>query len=803
MQHYNSRLRRTTAPSRRKRSFLSSKATFLEARLAKYIFFGLIALIVIGFGYVLWVSRDLPTPGKLANGNIKDSTRILDKNGKLLYSFYKDYNRIYVNLDQIPQTLRNATIATEDKDFYRNKGFSLTGTFRGVVLDPLLHGRATGGSTITQQLVKIALLSSERSVTRKLKELILAVQVDSKYSKDQILEMYLNNIPYGGTAVGIEAASNLYFNKHAKDLTLAQSAFLAGLPQLPTYYSPYSNPDKTYIGRSQDVLERMRTEGYISQKEADAALAQIKQFTFKERKSEAIKAPHFVMWVRQQLVDMFGENYVNNGNLTIKTTLDSDLQDDSEDIVTKEFEGFKNYKVKNAAVMVLDVKTGGILSMIGSEDYFNSDIDGQFNAATALRQPGSSLKPIMYSVAFEKGYTPATMVMDVKTDFPTNDGNGTMYSPVNYDGKFRGPVQLRFALGNSFNVPAVKMLARVGIKPVMQKAYDMGINNWEPTTDHLRSVGLSLVLGGREASLVQITSAYSVFARQGEKKETYGIEEVDDTHGKVLYKHQDKGQQRVLEPEVAFLISHILLDNNARLDAFGPNSWLVVPGRTVAVKTGTTDQKRDNWTIGYTPSYAVGVWVGNNDNTPLDPRIASGITGASPIWNKVMTRVLKGTPREEFKKPDNVIDKQIDAFSGGLPIDGQPTRVEYFIKGTEPSTKSPIYTTLKMSKHDSGKLASDEEVSRNDYDTIDVINFVEDDPVSTDGKNRWQEAIDTWVATNHKDDPKYKRPTEKSNYHYDNNDHNNNDNKSNPAPTPTPTPTSTPVPTSIIPTITP
>lgn len=784
MQHY-SRLRRT---AQRRRPFFASKTAFLEAKLAKYVFFGLVGLILFGFLYVLWVSRDLPTPGKLANGNIKDSTRILDKNGKLLYSFYKDYNRIYVKLDQIPQDLRNATIATEDKDFYRNKGFSLTGMFRGIILDPLLRRRATGGSTITQQLVKIALLTSERSVTRKLKELILAVQVDSRYSKDQILEMYLNNIPYGGTSVGIEAASNLYFNKHAKDLTLAESAFLGGLPQLPSYYSPFANKDKNYLGRSKDVLKRMKDEGYISQKQSDEAYKQIENFTFKEHKTEAIKAPHFVMWVRQQLVDMFGENYVNNGNLTIKTTLDSDIQDDAEGIVTKEFEGFKNYKVQNAAVMVLDVKTGGILAMLGSRDYFNDDIDGQFNAATALRQPGSSLKPIMYAVALEKGYTPSTLIMDVKTDFPVNDGSGnnTSYTPVNYDGKFRGPVQLRFALGNSLNIPAVKMLARVGIKPVMQKGYEMGIANWEPTSDHLKNVGLSLVLGGREASLVQITSAYSVFARGGQKKETYGIEEVDDTHGKVLYKHQDKGQQRVLEDSVAFLISHILLDNNARTEAFGPNSWLNVSGRTVSVKTGTTDQKRDNWTIGYTPSYAVGVWVGNNDNTPLDPRIASGITGASPIWNKVMTRVLKGTPKEEFQKPDSVIDKQIDAFSGGLPIDGQPTRVEYFIKGTEPTTKSPIYKTLKMSKHDQGKLASDEELSRNDYDTIEVINFTEDDPVSTDGKNRWQEAIDAWVAEHYKDDPKYKRPTDKSNYHYDNN---------NPTNTPTPTPSPTPTPT--------
>ena len=778
--YYQSRLRRSNNNSRR--TPFSGKAAFLQARLAKYAFFGLIGLIAVGFLYILWVSRDLPTPGKLANGDIKDSTRILDRNDKLLYSFYKDYNRIYVTLDQIPETLRTATISVEDRNFYTNRGFSLTGMFRGLVLDPIFRGRATGGSTITQQLVKNALLSPERSGTRKLKELILAIQVDSKYSKDQILEMYLNNIPYGGTAVGIEAASDLYFNKHAKDLTLAESAFLAGLPQLPSYYSPYINKDKTYIGRSGQVLKRMREDGKISKKQEEDSLAAIKKFTFAEAKTEAINAPHFVMYVRQQLVDMFGENLVSNGNLTVKTTLDTDIEHDSEDIVKKEFEKYKNYKVNNAAVVVQDVKTGGILAMIGSKDYFETDNEGNFNAAVALRQPGSSLKPIMYATAFEKGYTPATLVMDVKTDFPVNDESDPTYTPVNYDGKFRGPVQLRFALGNSLNIPAVKMLARVGIKSVMQKGYDMGITNWEPTSKNLQNVGLSLVLGGREASLVQITTAYSVFARQGVRKDPYSIVEVKDRNGKVLYRHKDEQGEKVLDPGVAFLISHILLDNNARTEAFGPNSYLVVPGRTVSVKTGTTDQKRDNWTVGYTPSYTVGVWVGNNDNTPLDPRIASGITGASPIWNKVMTRVLKGTKNEEFNKPDNIMDKQIDAFSGGVPIDGQSTRVEYFVKGTEPSTKSSIYTTLKMSKHDGGKLASDEEITRNDYDSLEVINFVEEDPLSTDGKNRWQEAIDKWVAEKYKDDPKYKRPSEKSNYKYD----------GSPTPTNTPTPTPTP-----------
>ena len=782
MQHYQSRLRRT---HNKARSPFSGRAAFLEAKLAKYAFFGLIGLIIIGFLYVLWVSRDLPTPGKLANGDIKDSTRIMDREDKLLYSFYKDYNRIYVNLDQMPQTLRNATISVEDRNFYKNRGFSITGMFRGLVIDPIFRGRATGGSTITQQLVKNTLLSPERSPTRKLKELILAIQVDSKYSKDEILEMYLNNIPYGGTAVGIEAASDLYFNKHAKQLTLAQSAFLAGLPQLPSYYSPYINKEKAYIGRSAQVLKRMREDGKISKKQEEESLLQIKKFEFTNQKTEAINAPHFVMYVRQQLVDMFGENLVSNGNLTVKTTLDADIENDAEEIVQKEFEKYKNYKVNNAAVVVQDVKTGGVLAMVGSKDYFETDNEGNFNAATALRQPGSSLKPIMYAVAFEKGYTPATLVMDVRTDFPVIDPTDPVYTPVNYDGKFRGAVQLRFALGNSLNVPAVKMLARVGIKSVMQKGYDMGITNWEPTTKNLQNVGLSLVLGGREASLLQITTAYSTLARQGVRKDPYSIVEVKDRNGKVLYKHKDESGDRVLDAGVAYLVSHILLDNNARTDAFGSNSWLNVAGRTVSVKTGTTDQKRDNWTIGYTPSYSVGVWVGNNDNTPLDPRIASGVTGASPIWNKVMTRVLKGSKAEEFPKPDNVIDKQIDAFSGGVPIDGQSTRVEYFVKGTEPSTKSPIYTTLKMSKHDGGKLASDEEIGRNDYDTLDVINFIEDDPISKDGKNRWQEAIDAWVAEKYKDDPKYKRPTEKSGYRYEGDQ----------SPTSTPTPTSTPSPT--------
>ncbi len=730
----------------------------------RFALFGIIGLVVLLFLYTVWVSRSLPAPGKLSSEAIKDSTKIYDKDGELLYSFAENYNRIYVTLDQIPETLRNATIATEDRDFYKNDGFSWWAYAR-VLKDLIIHQRLTGGSTITQQLVKNILLSPERTPTRKLKELILAVQVDQRFSKDEILEMYLNNIPYGGTAIGVEAASSLYFDKHAKHLTLAESAFLAGLPQSPSYYSPFINPDKAYIPRSEAVLRRMREDGYISKKQEEEALKQIKSFKFSQKQTN-LKAPHFVMDVRNQLIEMFGEAMVMSGNLTVKTTLDYDIQKEAEKIVKEELEKLKGYRVGNGAAMVMDAKDGAVLAMVGSKDYFDEDNQGNYNAARASRQPGSSLKPITYAVGLEKGYTPATLFMDVRTTFAADD-SVKPYNPGNYDGKFQGPMQMRFALGNSQNIPAVKMLAKVGIEPVMQKGYDMGITNWEPTTSNMRNVGLSLVLGGREASLYQITSAYQVFANKGVKKESYEIVEVKDSKGKVLYKHTEDKGRRVLSEEVAFLISHMLLDNNARQPAFGARSWLVVPGKTVSVKTGTTDEKKDNWTIGYTPSYVVGVWVGNNDNTSMNQAIASGVTGATPIWNKVMSHVLKGKSDEQPQKPENVVALEIDAFGGGLPVEGQSKRVEYFVKGTEPTAPSPIYKKVKVSKADNNRLANDEEISRGDYDVKDFIVFEEEDPVSTDGKNRWQEAINAWVKERYKDDAKYNPPTETSDKKYD------------------------------------
>ncbi|MEK9208308.1 MAG: transglycosylase domain-containing protein [Patescibacteria group bacterium] len=765
---FRSRRVRTRLKSRRSRrmSARMPNKVILYSKISRYALFGLIGGIVLMFAIFLWYSRDLPSPGKLVEAQAENSTRIYDRKGIPLYSVYENVNRTYVKLDKIPKYLEQATIATEDKDFYKNKGFSITGYIRGLILSPILRRRVAGGSTITQQLVKNVLLSSERTLPRKIKELVLSIQVDKRYSKDEILEMYLNDVPYGGTAIGVEAASENYFGKKVNELDLAQSALLAGLPQSPSVYSPYTG-NKYYIDRTEHVLDSMRKEGYITKAQQDKAMEEVKKFKFSQRDAVSMKAPHFVIYVKQILAKQFGEAAVDAGGLQVTTTLDYEIQRQSEDIVKSEIEKLKGYRVGNGAAVVADPKTGQILAMVGSKDYFDKNYDGNFNVALANRQPGSSLKPVMYAAAFEKGYTPSTMIMDVKTDFP--NGSGGLYTPVNYDGKFRGPVQLRFTLGNSLNIPAVKMLARVGVKDVMQQGYDMGIENWNPTQKNMENVGLSLVLGGRETTLLNEVTAYSVFANKGIRQDPVTILEVKDNKGHSLYKYKKKEGPRVLSQEIAFLISHILLDNNARSDAFGAYSALNISGKTVSVKTGTTDQKRDNWTVGFTPSYVVGVWVGNNDNTPMNQAIASGITGASPIWNKIMTAVLKGKKDEAPQKPDGVVAVQVDSFGGGMPTAGQPTRSEYFVKGTEPTSESGVYR-----KRD------------------DKIYFYirESDPVSTDGVNRWQEGIDKWIEQFHKDDPLY---------HPDGSIVDSNKPKTNESPTPNPTET----PASATPTISP
>ncbi|MBI4036894.1 transglycosylase domain-containing protein, partial [Candidatus Daviesbacteria bacterium] len=611
------------------------------------------------------------------------------------------------------------------------------------------HQRVEGGSTLTQQLVKNALLSPERSIIRKIKEFILAVQVERVYSKDQILEMYLNEIPYGGTAYGIEAAANLYFGKHAKDLNVAEASLLAGLPQRPSVYSPYGTHPELAKKRQAEVLRRMVEDGYISKEQAEAAKNE--NLTYRTSQNEAgFKAPHFVLYVKQKLIEQYGDKLVEQGGLKVTTTLDYKLQEQAQKIVQTEVDKLQNYHVGNGAAVVLNPKNGQILAMIGSKDYFGQSqpenctegvsctFEPNVNTALSPRQPGSATKPITYSAALQKGYTASTVLVDVKTEFP--GGNQPSYIPVNYDGQYHGPVQVRYALGNSYNIPAVKMLAMVGVKNVMDLGYRMGLSTWEPTTENINNAGLSLTLGGREVRLLDLTSAFGVLADGGVKQDPVSILKVEDAKGKTLYEYKDSDGTRILDESITFIISNILADNGARSAAFGPNSVLNIPGKTVSVKTGTTDEKKDNWTFGYTPSVVVGVWVGNNNNDKMNPAIASGITGASPIWQKIMMAALKDKGDEKPKQPGKVSYTDVDGLMGGKPRDGSPTRKEYFIGGTEPSDTSKAYQHLKVCKNNPHRLANDGE----DSEEKDIIVLQEDDPT---GANKWQVGIDQWVLT--------------------------------------------------------
>ncbi len=708
-----------------------------------------IGFLLLLFGGVIFFAIQIPSPSDLTTRNIASSTKISDRNGELLYDIYQNQNRTPIKLSEVPTYVKEATISIEDKDFYKHSGFSITGIIRSVFNLAVHRQIEGGGSTLTQQLVKNALLTSDRSFIRKIKELILAIQVERVYNKDQILEMYLNEIPYGGTSYGIEAAANLYFGKSAKDLDLAESSLLAGLPQRPSVYSPYGTHPELAKVRQKEVLTRMVEDKYISQDQANAAESE--DLSYRTSQSEVgFKAPHFVLYVKEKLIEQFGDKLVEQGGLQVITTLDYKLQKSSEDIVKKEVDNLSGAQVGNGSTVVLDPKTGQILAMVGSKDYFaKSEPEGclegvscsfepNVNATISNRQPGSATKPIAYSKALEKGYTAAQVYMDVKTTFPGGDKKD--YVPVNYDGQFHGPVQMRYALGNSFNIPAVKNLALVGVKDVLDLGYRMGLSTWEPTVENVNSVGLSLTLGGREVRLLDLSSAFGVLANQGKQLDPVSILKVTDSKGKTLLEFKPTEGKKVLDPGIAFIISDILADNGARTTAFGSNSILNISGKTVAVKTGTTDQKRDNWAIGYTPSVVVGVWVGNNDNSVMSPVVASGVTGASPIWNKIMREALKDKPNEGFARSDNVTQAEVDGLMNGKPHGGSPTRKEYFIAGTEPKGESGAYQNLKVCKSNPHRLANDNE----DGDQKDVVVLKEDDPT---GFNKWQEGIDQWVLT--------------------------------------------------------
>ncbi len=720
-------------------------------------FFVVVAAVLFTVVLFAWYAKDLPRPDKVQR-TTGLSTVILDRSGESLYDIYQDANRIPVSFDDIPKYCREATIAIEDKEFYKHPGLSTSGIIRAL-LSNLFSRSLQGGSTLTQQLVKTVLLTNERTVPRKIKEAILAIQIEQKYSKEQILQMYLNEAPYGGTTAGMESASQLYFGTSVKDLNLVQCAVLAGLPQDPNDYSPFFGAPKAYVARTQHVLTRMREDGYITPTQEADARKLLDSIHF-ATDTEGLRAPHFVAYVKEQLVAKFGAGTVDGGGLKVTTTLDWRLQQKAQAIVKEEVDKAKYLKVSNGAAVVIDPKTGEVLSMVGSKDYSATDSSGyKFNVVTqGLRQPGSSIKPFTYATAFKKGYTAATLLMDVDTKYPSGDPAKPEYNPKNYDGKFRGPMQLRFALGNSINTIAVKVSALTGVKDVLATANDMGISSLAPTNDNLKRLGLSMTLGGGEVTLLDLTSAYGVFATSGMKAAPVSILKVEDRNGKVIYQYNPPAPQRVLAADVSYLISDILSDNGARKDTFGPSSYLTIPGFSVAVKTGTTDDKRDNWTVGYTPSMVVGAWVGNNDNSPMNQALASGVTGAAPIWNRIIKAALTGKKDEPFTRPSTIIDMDIDSYGGGTPVSGNSTRREKFIKGTEPTGPAYIYANIKVSRHDNNKLANVVEVGNGQYDLKQYVVFAEQDPVSTDGKNRWQDAINAWVAG--QGDSKFHPPTE-------------------------------------------
>lgn len=646
----------------------------------------LLLLIIILLGVAYWFFiKDLPSPTGLSNSSLPRSTHIYDRKGRLLYTIYSNKNQSFTPLSKIPKDIQRATIAIEDKDFYNHGAVDLRGIARAGYAT-LVKKDLQGGSTLTQQLVKTSLLTPERTIERKIKEVLLSFATEALYSKDQILEMYLNQVPYGGTAYGVEAAAQTYFGKSAAKLTLAESALLAGLPESPSVYSPFGSRPELAKNRQEEVLLAMKHEGYITQEQLEKA---VKQELHYQRISSDIKAPHFVFYVKDLLVKKYGAKKVEQGGLNVKTSLDLDLQNYVQATVSGEIARLSSYKVGNGAVLVTNPGTGEILAMVGSKDYFNSEEDGNVNVTTAYRQPGSSIKPINYAVGLIKGYTAATPFIDKATCYP--QPGEKPYCPKNYDGKYHGIMNMRTALGNSINTSAVQMLKMNGIDAMIATASAMGITTF---TDPSR-YGLSLTLGGGEVTMTDMATAYGVFANGGYRVDLHPILKITDNKGKVIEEYKPLPSpifaKRVLPPGVAYIISHILSDNNARTLAFGPSSELRLGNKPIAVKTGTTNDYRDNWTIGYTTKYLVAVWVGNNDNTPMQG-VVSGVTGAAPIWHDIMAHLTDKEKVDWPQRPANVVGRNVCNNTGTLPTADNPcqTRFEFFIKGIEPKKGNPI-----------------------------------------------------------------------------------------------------------------
>lgn len=717
----------------------SKKELFLDL-----FIFGFAAAILVVAAMLVWLSTlDIPDLSSFDERRILQSTKIYDRTGEvMLYDLHQDVRRTIIPFEEMPRHIKSATVAIEDDQFYNHFGIDIMAIFRAAISNILNGGLLSGqgGSTITQQVIKNSVLQREKTLTRKVKEAILSIKIERILTKDEILEVYLNESPYGGTIYGIEEASRAFFDKSARDLTLSESAYLAAIPQAPTYLSPYGNNRDALETRHDLVLERMRINGFITIEEYEAAQAE--NVEFQTQQVSAIRAPHFVMYIREQLAEKYGEEALAEKGLRVITTLDWKLQEAAEDILAEKVAINKDkFKASNGGLVATDPKTGDVLVMVGSKDYFADDIDGNYNIAFANRQPGSSIKPFVYAAALNKGYLPSTILFDVRTQFsPLCDpweysSESPCYSPNNYNNKFIGPISMRNALAQSLNIPAVKTLYLAGIKDTLKFTADMGLT----TLNDPERYGLTLVLGGGEVKLIDMTLAYGVFANRGVRAEPRTILRIEDTDGNVIEESEVKSQ-RVLDENVADMITDILSDDIARTPLWGSHGLLYFANRDVAGKSGSTNNLRDAWIMGFTPNISVGVWSGNNDNSPMGGGLSGLIT--APTWRAFMEVALAELPEENFVQP------QINT-SGVKPI----IRGEYIdTSALLTAMQGNISTTSDEDRHDT-ETAAQIDVSSIYNNIHSILHYVNrsdplgpypTNPRNDDAYVNWEYGVQLW-----------------------------------------------------------
>lgn len=709
----------------------------------------LLALLAIGFlifgTALVWASFiKLPDISTFEARQIANSSKITDRTGEIvLYDAHKSVKRTQIPLSQMGDPIQKAVISIEDQDFYNNSGIRPTSIARAILTNIIHLGYVQGGSTITQQIVKNTLLTKDKSATRKIKEWVLAVRLTRQFSKDQILEIYLNDAPLGGTVYGVEQAAQSYFGIPAAQLSVAQAAYIAAMLPAPTYYSPFGSHKTELNNRKNLVLSKMKQYGYITEEQYVAAKNEA--VTFNQASNTGVKAPHFVFYILDQLQQKYGKDVLDNGGFTIKTTLDYDLQQKAEEIVAKQAAAnLKQYNASNSALVAIDPATGQILAMVGSRNYFDKEIDGAYNVATAQRQPGSAFKPFVYATGFAEGYTPETILFDVPTEFSTNCSADMQplpgftakdcYNPDNFDNKFKGPISLRSAIAESRNVPSVKLLYLVGVQKAVDMAHALGIT----TLNNPQEIGLSLVLGGGEVKLLDLTSAYGVFANAGVRNPAVGILEVADREGNVLEQFQSN-PITVMDKNAALTLDDVLSDATARIPTFG-TTLITIPG--VAVKTGTTNNERDAWTVGYTPNIAVGVWSGNNDNKSMK---SGGSAVSGPTWKQFMEYALTKYPQTPFEQPVPEDQSTLKPILRGIWSGNETVKIDR-VTGLLATPNTPPDAII-------------EKVITNVHDILYWVNKADprgpipSNPASDPQFRLWEPSVQSWWAANAKNYP--------------------------------------------------